>query len=415
MKIVVWLLVPLFSFAQSHGLREYISNAQSKNKQIEAKEILVEGKNAEIDSAKSAYWPTVDVGGSYNFKSPNYVVSPGQVGNIYIGANMNLYDGGRKDAILKSKNFQYEASLFEKAAFKKSITLDIVRQYYTIKSLSATLSALRERSTELDVQIKRIRKFLLAGLSTQEDIDKLVAVYENNNFTIENTKLLLETSKEKLELISGLSVKELKRNYLKEPKNIQFEYFDVISVMQSNASAIGENANAIIAGYKPQVNLTGKYHASHYDDFVNVQGMDPEANLIDNQGNVGVSVSMRLFDNEKMKSDSEAIRYQKLSLMSKVDHSKKEQKMNYRLAKKSLKTIQAKIKSSKSALKASKSTYSAIRKKYEAGVVDNITYLDALSQKTLAEARYKGAVYDYEIKKSIYYYYAGKDPEEFVR
>ena len=56
-----------------------------------------------------------------------------------------------------------------------------------------------------------------------------------------------------------------------------------------------------------------------------------------------------------------------------------------------------------------------IRQKFEVGLVDNIAFLDALAQKTLAEARYKETIYDYEVKKSIYYYYAGKDPKEFIR
>jgi outer membrane protein TolC len=89
--------------------------------------------------------------------------------------------------------------------------------------------------------------------------------------------------------------------------------------------------------------------------------------------------------------------------------------MQLRLAGKNLRTIQAKLKSSKSALNAAKSTYDVIRQKFEVGLVDNIAFLDALAQKTLTNARYKETIYDYEIAKSIYYYYAGKDPKEFVR
>ena len=74
-----------------------------------------------------------------------------------------------------------------------------------------------------------------------------------------------------------------------------------------------------------------------------------------------------------------------------------------------------KRKSTQSALRASKSTYDAIVRKFDAGAVDNITYLDALNKLTLAKARDKETQYDYEIAKSIYYYYAGKNPKEFIR
>jgi outer membrane protein TolC len=409
------MLLPLLVLAQSHGLKTFINSASKTNGLIKAKEINVRSKQQEIEAAKSAYWPTVDMGADYSLKTPNYVVSPGQNGNIYAAVSVDLYDGGRKDAILRSRGFEHEASLFEKAAFEKSITLEIVRHYYGIQTLKATLHALQKRAEELKAQIVRVKKFRGAGLSTQEDVDKLVSVYENNNFTLENTKLSLERSEENLKLISGLSAKHLKKNYFAEPRHISFETFETIKMLQAQAKAVGENANALDAGYMPQVNLSDTYHQSHFDDFVSVPGLGGDEFLIDHQNKVTVSVNMRIFDNGKMAKESEAVKYQKLALLSQIDHAKREQRMNYKLAGKSLRTSRAKLKSSKSALKAASSTYEVIRQKFEVGLVDNIAFLDALAQRTLAYARYKETIYDYEVKKSIYYYYAGKDPKEFIR
>jgi len=414
-KIIFILVLPLFVFAQSHGLKTFIESANKTNGLIKAKEISVKAKREEVEAAKSAYWPTLDVGADYSFLSPNYLVSPGQAGNVYASLSVDLYDGGRRDATLKAKDFEHEASLFEKSAFEKSVTLEIVRHYYGIKKLKATINALKERATELKAQIARVKKFRGAGLSTQEDIDKLIAVYENNNFTLENTKLSLETSEENLQLISGVSVQYLRKNYFKEPKHIHFEVFENIKMFQANANAVGENANAIDAGYRPQVNLSDTYHKSHYDDQLSMQGFGGDGFLVDHQNKLMVSVNMRLFDNGKMSRESEAVKYKKMALLSQIDHAKREQRMNFKLAGKSLKTTRTKLKSSKSALKAAQSTYSVIRQKFEVGLVDNISFLDALAQRTLAEARYKETVYDYEIRKSIYYYYAGKDPKEFIR
>ena len=415
MKILIWMVLPLFVFAQSYGLITFIESASKNNGLLKAKEINIKSKKEQVEAAKSAYWPTVDVGADYSFMSPNYIVSPGQVGNVYASVNLDIYDGGRKDAILKAKDFEHEASLFEKMAFEKSITLEIVQHYYEIKKIKADIDALKERATELKAQILRVKKFRGAGLSTQEDIDKLVAVYENNNYTLQNSKLALETSQEKLQLTSGLSAKQLKRNYFKEPKNIHFEVFENIKMLQATANAVGENVNAINAGYKPQVNLSDRYNKSHFDDELSMGVVSGDEFLIDHQNRLMLSVNMRLFDSGKMSKESEAVKYQKLSLLSQISHAKKEQRMNFKLAGKSLKTTITKLKSSKSALKAAKSTYSVIRQKFEVGLVDNITFLDALAQRTLAYARYKETIYDYEIKKSIYYYYAGKDPKEFIR
>ncbi len=415
MKILLFIVLPLFLFGQSYGLKTFIRNASKTNGLLKAKEINIKASKEKIEAAKSAYWPTVDVGADYNLNTPNYVVSPGQEGNLYAVVSVDLYDGGRKDAILRGKGFEHEASFFEKSAFEKSITLEIVRHYYGIQTIKATLKALEKRAEELKAQILRVKKFRGAGLSTQEDIDKLVSVYENNNFTIENTKLSLERAEENLKLISGLSAKQLHRNYFVEPRGIHFETFETIKMLQAKANAVGENANALDAGYKPQVNLSDTYYTTHYDDFVSAPGFSGDEFLIDRQNILTLQVNMRLFDNGKMAKESEAVKYQKLALLSQIEHAKKEQQMNYRLAGKSLHTSRAKLKSSKAALKAAKSTYEVIRQKFEAGLVDNITFLDALAQRTLAYARYKETIYDYEVKKSIYYYYAGKDPKEFIR
>jgi len=148
MKLIVVLLLPLFVFGQSYSLKQYIDNAVKTNGLIKAKEINIKARQEQVDAAKSAYWPTVDVGADYSLKTPNYVVSPGQTGNIYASIAVDLYDGGRKDAIVRSKDFEQQASYFEKAAFEKSVTLEIVRHFYGIQTLKATLRALRKRSEE---------------------------------------------------------------------------------------------------------------------------------------------------------------------------------------------------------------------------------------------------------------------------
>lgn len=415
MKIIVWLLFPIFLFSQSYGLKILIENAGKTNGLIRAKEMQIKAKNKEIDAEKSMYWPTIDIGGSYHIDSPNSIVSPGRTASGYASINFDLYDGGRKNALLRGKGYEYESSLFEKQAFEKSITLQIVQYYFDIKKIKAALKSLLKRSAELKVQIQRIQKFYRAGLSTNEEIDKLQAVYDNNNYVIANTKLALQTSQEHLKLISGLDIKALKRNYFLEPKHIKFEFFDNIKMLQSSAKAVNEKKNALDAGYMPQVKFSDTYQKSHFSDMVSLPGFNGDGFLIDHQNKVSVSVNLRLFDKGRIKNEGESIRYKKLSILSKIEQAKKEQKMNFKLAYKSLQTTKIKLKSAKSALNASNSTYIAIRKKFEAGIVDNIAFLDALTEKIFSQARYKETIYDYEIKKSIYYYYAGKDPKEFIK
>lgn len=415
MRILLGLFLPLCVFAQSYGLKTLVEHANKENGLIKAKEIRITAKQKEVEAAKSAYWPTVDVGASHSYLSPTNIVNPGQTSTAFAMVNLELYDGGRKSALLNAKRFEHEAALFEKIAFEKSITLDIVRHYYGVQKLKAILQALGERSAELRAQIARIKKFKSAGLSTQEEVDKLQAEFDSNNYTMANTQLELLRSEKNLQLLSGLPAKDLKRNYFQEPKNIRFEIFENIKMLQANANAIGEQSNAIDAGYKPQVGISDTYNKSHFDDTVSMTGFEGDGLLLDHQNKVMISVNMRLFDNGKMAKESEAVRYQKLALLSEIEYAENEQEMNFNLSQKSLETTRTKLKSAKSALRAANSTYGVLKEKFEVGLIDNIAFLDALTQKTLAQARYKETLYDYEVGKSIYYYYAGKDPKEFIR
>ncbi len=415
MRIFVGLFLPLCIFAQSYGLRTLVESANKENGLIEAKEIRIKAKQEEVEAAKSAYWPTVDIGASHSYISPNNIVNPGQTSSAFATVNLEIYDGGRKSALLEAKRYEHEAALFEKRAFEKSITLEIVRHYYGLQKLGATLQALEERSTELQAQIKRIKKFKSAGLSTQEEVDKLQAEFDSNDYTMANTKLELLRSERNLELLSGLSEIELQKNVFKEPENIQFELFENIKMLQANANAVGEKSHAINARNRPQINISDTYNKSRFDDTVSLGDLSGDGLLLDHQNKVMISVNMRLFDNGRISKESEAVKYQKMALLSEIDYAKEEQMMNYNLSQKSLETIRTRLKSAKSALRAAKSTYGALKNKFEVGLIDNIAFLDALTQKTVAQSRYKETLYDYEIGKSIYYYYAGKDPKEFIR
>jgi len=415
MKSVGLLCVPFFLFAHSYGLKTLIDHATKSNGLLKAKEMTVQSKQESIEAAKRAYWPVLDVGADYSKVTPSNIVSPGGTGTLLANLSVDLYDGGRKSALLKAKRFEYEASAFEKAAFEKSMTLDIVQHYYGIQTLKATLYALEKRAHELKAQRDRVKKFKNNGLATQEDIDKLQAAYENNAYTIANTKLSLSTNEENLKLITGVVVQNLKNNTFKNPKHVRFETFDAIKVMQAHAHAVGQNVAAIDAGYMPQVKLSDTYHKSHFDDVSAIPGFGGDSFLLDHQNKLTISLNMRLFDHGTMAKKSEAVKYQKLALLSQIAHAKREQKMQFDLAKKSLQTSLQQQISAKSALKAAQSTYVSVKKKYENGLVDNIAYLDSLTQKTLTMARYKETLYHYEIAKSIYYYYAGKDPKEYIR
>ncbi|MFT7823809.1 MAG: TolC family protein, partial [Sulfurimonas sp.] len=378
MRIVWMALLPLWVMAQEYGLKTLIAHAHQSNPMIKSVQLKAEAKSKELEAAESAFWPTLDIGGSYSRVNPNSLVNPCEVTSGYATLRMELYDGGRKSAFKRAKGFEYTASRLEQEAFVKNLSLRIIDHYYTVRKLQAMLTALYGQSKELKAQLDRIRKFNAAGLATKEEIDKLAAVYENNRYTIESTKLALETRLENLRLESGLPVSGLKKNLFKTPHDITFEPYENSKILGATANVMDENAKAVNAGYLPQITIQDTYSRSDYDDLASFQGLDPSSMLLDHQNQMSVSVSMRLFDHGKISREKEALQYQKLVLESERAYRIDEQKMQFRLSQKNLQTIRAKLKSARSELTSAQSTYRAIVKKFENGLVDNIAYLDAL-------------------------------------
>ena len=415
MRIILFLIVPLFVFAKSYGLREFIDHANTHNDLIKSSVLKTSAKQKEIDAQESAYWPTLDIGASYNNSNPNSVVMPGETMTGYASLSLDLYDGGRKSALVKAKIFNHRASLFEKQAFEKSLVLDIINNYYTIKILRSNLESLKVSSRELKAQIERIKRFELVGMATEEEVNKLLAVFDDNAYLIESTKLEILTNEEKLWLNSGIETKNLKDNRLLEPRRIQFEAYEKTKILESHSGALNEQGNAIDSGYLPQIRVEDTYVKSDYNKVDTIPGFGGDGFLIDEQNRLMVSANMRIFDYGRMRKEREAVQYQKMSVDAEAQHSEREQRMNFRVAQSRLKTIRAKLKSAKSGLRAARSTYASIVKKFETGLVDNISFLDALRKQTVSEALYKATQYDYEIAKSIYYFYAGKNPKDYIQ
>ena len=413
--IAISVLLPAILLGQNYGLGELIDRAYENNQMLKSKALNIQSKEKELEAQESSYWPTLDIGASYDNANPATPAMPGETLTGFASLGFELYDGGRRSSLVNAKNFYRQASLFERKAFEKSLALDIVNEFYGIKKLEANLNALNASAKELKAQIERIKKFAQAGMATEEDVDRLQAAYDDNVYLIESTKLDILSSEENLWLRSGIKTRKFKNSRFAEPGAVRYEHYEKTKILQNNAAAIGQQANAVDSAYLPQVKLEDTYRKSDFNRVKALPGDFGDAFFVNNQNRLGVTANMRLFDYGRLRKEREALQYQKMSLDSQAIYSRQEQQMNFRIAKSRLKTMKAKLRSAKSGLRAAKSTYAVIIKKFETGLVDNIAYLDALKKQTSSEALYKSTVYDYEIAKSIYYFYAGQDPRRYIR
>ncbi len=402
------LCIPLFIYGDT--LESLISFATKNSDLVVSKELSKKAKNSEVLSRESNYYPTLDVGSYYQSLNEKTPMMAGDVYSAYAKVGFDIYDGGKKSALLQQTKSEHKASTFDSESTKKDLSLSVVKDFYNIKSLEAKLKAREEARNSLKEQLTRMQRFVIARVATQDDVDRLQSAYDTNIYESESIKLQILSLKKLLELKVGKTIESLDNSKFKEFNEQEKELTDSVKSLMAQKDALLSGANSMDSAYYPNLKIEDTYSLYGYNrsDTLHKEGLDEQNKLM-------LSLNMRLFDNGTISKSKQSIIIQSQALDTMVSYSKKEQQIKFDIATATIKTSYIKIKSAKSAVKSAKSAFEIITKKYDAGIADNITYLDALSAYTQAKALYETSLNDLEIAYGAYYYYAGKNIEEFLQ
>ncbi|CAA6799593.1 MAG: Efflux system, outer membrane component [uncultured Sulfurovum sp.] len=409
-RISTLLLLPLFLW--SEGLKDLINYAQEHNHQIKALEYGSKAKQKSLESTKSEYlMPTITVGGQFSSQSP---ASPFQAQDTLSGYGqiaIDLYDGGKLSAEISQKTDELQASEFDESYNKKTLALSIVNNFYNIKNQEALLQARYEEQKELEAQISRVETFHRAKLATIDQVDKIKSTYANNSYQITANKQNIFELKKSLSLKLGREVSSLENASIIEPRsNPTEELNDNIKSLDASASALVSTASSLDAAYRPQVQLSDTYNVYEYYR----EDSNPLVESPNHQNTLMLNVNMQLFDNGAIKKQKQSLMIQHQAMQEQINQAKDEQDNNRAIAFTQIKTAKEKIHSATLALEASDSVYHMIEQKFEAKIVDNVTYLDALSNKTAATAQYEIALNSLEVAKANCYFQLGLNVEEYI-
>jgi outer membrane protein TolC len=408
MRILLLLIYSLYSYADD--LQSLLDYAKENNDLVISKSLIQEAKEREVQARKSDYYPTIDIGASYQSLNERSPFMPGDVYGGYAKVGLDLYDGGKRSSLLNQKKSELKASNFDTEAMKTSISLQIVQDFFTIKSLEASLASRINAQDALQAQLNRMKAFFSAKLATSDDVDRLQSAYDTNVYEIESIKFEILSHMHSLELKVGVKVTSLDESKFQRLHQNDYELVDSIKSLMAQDDAIVNSAESIDSVYYPQLRVEDTYSLYGYD---RTDALHPEG--AENQNKILLTFNMRLFDMGSIQKQKQAVLLKSQSLQQEIAYKKHEQDIQYSLAKSRINTTESKIKSAKSALISSESAFKTIEEKYNAGIVDNVVYLDALTTQTKAEALYQTSLNDLEIAYAIYYYYAGKEIGELLQ
>ncbi len=410
MKKMVILLVSFMLYAED--LHQLLQQAKEHNNQIRATKILIKSKQKELQSVKKSYYPTLDLGGFYQRDDDATPFRPGTTYGARATLSYDLYDGGKREYTLKQKNAEFSQKQFSSQESIEKIALSVTEDFYNILSQEALLRARQDAAKSVKKELERVKRFYEANLATSDDVDRLQSAYDRNSYEIESLKLGILSAKKILELKVGTQISSLRNSKFKKTKKNNMEELPGIKALKASKRSLLYVGEQVDSFYYPNISLQDSFSWYGYQDKPKLlSGIE----YLDTQNSIKVNIVFRLVDFGRLREQKEAVLLQARAVQENVIYKNKEQKMQLDIAKERIKTAKLNIKSAKSAYKAAQSALKTITKKYQAGLVDNIVYLDALANDTSAKALYEKSLNDLEIAYAKYYYYLGKDLEEMVQ
>ncbi len=410
------LLLPFTLMAQDLA---QILRSLEQNDLLESKELLSLSKKEELKSTKSSFMPTIDLGATYDHTDKVSAFSFKDRYSAFAKLEFDIYDGGLKGANLNKAKNELSSSKHSKEALKKSLQLQVSKNYYALLSLKSDIKAAKDEKNAIEQELKRVQKFVKAGLLAQDELDRLRASFDLAIYGLEEYEANYESLRKTLELVIDAKIDSLENSYFKKDLNISSDELDDLRALESSKASMLDSARAIKSLYYPNLKLRDTYSYFWYE---NAQAMGLPAGFgslsdsfrIKEQNVLMLSAAMRIFDFSSTKEMANAIKLNSLSLQKEIDYKTKEQELNKQIALIDINSTKKKLTSAKSALVFATSAYDSIQKKYEASLVDYVTFLDALKSKTKADAAYERALNDLEVAYASYYYYCGKNLEEFL-
>ena len=399
-KFLFLSLFPLFSIAEN--LQELLNLAE-QNKQIEASKYSLESTKEKEYSTKSAYLPNLSLGANQTFNQEKNISTPEKSTTGSAKLVFTIYDGGKREASFEQQQALVKSATFTLASVQNNISLDVVYYYYNYLSTLASKESTLKKMEQLEAERYRLEKFLSVGSITADELQKIISSIEQTKvdlLTLDNT---LNNISNTLEYLTGQEVSIEKGSTIayKDSTIEEGKRFDILALeesVQSNKSEIQMAKSPNL----PNIVLQNIYSIYDYDFPI-------ETNTLDHQNSIQLMMEWKIFDFASTSSNVEASYLKYLSKNSELSYEKSKAKASLKSAQNSYKTSLAKIDAAKAKLQASEMTYELIKKKFQQGIVNNVSYLDALTDKSNSYSQLQTALNEVEYQKAVLLYQMGEN------
>lgn len=394
--------MPLFLWSQN--LEELVS-LSIQNRLVESSQNSLESIQKEYESVQSGYLPKLDVGANYSTTNKETASVADKSYTAYASLNYKLYDGGKKYDVYRSYESSIKSNQESHEALKNEIALDVTNYYFNYLTYIAAKEAKQKEIEQLQSQYKRLSNFLAVGSTTEDELEKIVSRVEIANVDLHEIELNIQTILHNLEYIVGEKVNIEAGSFLNDVESLTSGTLRYdIKALEYDMQTLLSNAQSEKSGYLPTITLDNTY--SYYDKQFNNPAWDSN---LDEQNIFSVNLNWNIFSFGETYHKYQSKYKQYLSLKSKFEYEKNRANVDLQLALKGYNIAKLKLQSAQLSLKAANSTFEVVKSKYENGLVDNVAFLESLSEKSNAMSVVEKSKNDIEIKKAQIIFHSGKE------
>ena len=411
------ILVSLLSLSLwGSNLVTLIEKAQS-NELVDMYKAKLEASSVAYDATKSSYYPRIDMGASGKLFSPKDSLGAGQVYNAYVEGSVILMDGFKRENILDEKTKRRHASEYDLSQIKKDVSLQVASFYFKLLIIQADIDALEQTREQLVEQLKQQKQFYAARLTTEDNVARMEAALANLDYRVEVQRYDYDETMAKLYTLSNEVVETVVPSDIFEPDFSKSQELDTLKSMASSIEAVRFQAEQVDSSYYPNIILSDRFGYTAYRDdaFDDFQLPGNSFERVNTQNVLMLNLKMNIIDFSAASEQKQVVLAEQNALKAKLAYKRKETNADLKLAKRAIARSKKLLEASALSMKASNRTLEIIDKKYKARIVDYVKYLDALTQKTEAQAQFNRAMGALKISYARYYYFAGYDVKDYIK
>lgn len=324
-----WTLQDCIDHALQHNIqiqKNRLSEKTSQQTTAESKAAILPSLSASLSEAV-AYRPFQKQGGSFVNGSVTSSTSNNTIanGNYGVNASWTIWNGNQNRNTIKSSQISEQIASLQTQQTANSIQEQIAQLYVQILYTQEAVKT-NEKLLENDEQLlRRGQELLRNGKATQADVAQLQAQVDNGKYDVVNSRTQIASYKMQLRQLLQLSdtvdfniqtpetLDSQLINYIPTIDNVYQAALVSRPEIKSSQLAIEQSdldVKIAKGAYSPTISLTAGLSDSHMTG----TGQNIGNQLRDNfDGQIGVNISIPIFDNRKRKTTLEKAKINQLS------------------------------------------------------------------------------------------------------